>query len=317
MDDRTCLVPGDEGFPPMLLDLHDAPVAALNVLGDPGVLSEECISIIGARLATPYGIAVAEMAGRIAAECGLVVVSGGARGCDHAASRAALDAGGRTVIVAGCGADVVYPKSSADIYHDAVSAGGAVVSLERWGQGPRKYAFPRRNAVIAALSRSLFVTEAGMRSGTMSTADVALALGRLIYAIPGSIFSPNSQGTNHLIAEGAMIISSEADLETRIALDYNRLHLGAVGGGTWQGGKVIAALVASPSTLDELARAVGESLMTLLDTVADYEAKGIVARLPDGRYSVTAEAYRAYVQPQERRQAEERRRERWPREAEG
>lgn len=311
MAERSYLAKGGEGFPQMLLDLHDAPVEGLNVLGDPSVLGEECISVIGARQATPYGLAVAEMAGRIAAECGLVVVSGGAMGCDHAASRAALDAGGRAIIVSGCGADIVYPRSSSDIYRDALSSGGAVVSLERWGQTPRRYAFPKRNAVIAALSRSLFVTEAGIRSGTMSTADVALQLGRLIYAIPGSIFSPTSQGTNHLIAEGAMIVSSEADLETRIALDYNRLHLGAAGEATWSGGKVISALVASPSTLEELARALGLSVMTTLDTVADYEARGIVERLADGRYSVTEEAYRTYAQPAEREMAEARRHERW------
>lgn len=310
MAERTRLERGGEGFPEMLLDLKDAPVDALNVLGDPSALRGPCISIIGARLATPYGIAVAQMAGRIAAECGLVVVSGGAKGCDRAASRAALDAGGRTVIVSGCGADVVYPSSSADIFRDALERGGAIASLEEWGAGPRPWRFPKRNAVIAALSKSLFVTEAGIRSGTMSTADVALSLDRLIYAIPGSIFSPNSQGTNHLIGEGALIVTSEADLETRIALDYNTLHLGGTEG-TWSGGKVISALVASPSTLDELSRALGESVMTLLDTVADYEAKGIVERLPDGRYSVTVDAYRTYAQPVERDRAQEGRRTRW------
>lgn len=310
MAEQVRVKQGEEAFPPMLLDLKEPPVGALNVLGDPAVLSRDCVSVVGARLATPYGLAVAAMAGRVAAECGLVVVSGGAMGCDHAATRAALDAGGLCVIVSGCGADVVYPRSSADIYRDVLSSGGAVVSLEPWGQSPRKYAFPKRNAVIAALSKSLFVTEAGVRSGTMSTADVALALGRLIYAVPGSIFSPTSQGTNHLIAEGAMIVSSEADLETRIALDYNRLHLGS-GEGVWSGGKVISALVASPSTLDELARALGESVMTLLDTVSEYEARGIVERLPDGRFSVTEEAYRTYAQPVERERAGERRRSRW------
>lgn len=283
----------------MLLDAHDPQIPGLYVLGNPDVLLDECLSVIGARKATPYGLAAAGMAGRIAAECGLVTVSGGAVGCDHAATRAALDAGGRTIIVVGTGADVVYPKSSADIFRDCLDTGGAVVALEPWGREPRRYAFPKRNVVIAALSRSLFVTEAGLRSGTMSTADAALSMDRTVYAIPGSIFSPNSQGTNRLIADGAMIISCEADLETRIALDYNRLHLGG-GEGTWSGGKVISALVASPSRLEELARALGESPLTLIDVIAEYEAKGIVERMADGRYSVTEEAYRTYAQPERR-----------------
>lgn len=291
---------GSELFPDKLGDARDPVIGGVYVLGDPALLGEECLSVIGARKATPYGIAVAEMAGRISAECGLVTVSGGAVGCDHAATRAALDAGGRTIIVTGSGADVVYPRSSADIFRDCLDSGGAVVALEPWGRGPRRYAFPRRNVVIAALSRSLFVTEAGVRSGTMSTADAALAMDRMVYAIPGSIYSPNSQGTNRLIADGAMIISCEADLETRIALDYNKLHLGAATEGTWSGGKVISALVASPSRLEELSQALGESPLTVLDAISDYEAKGVVERLPDGRYSVTAEAYRSYAQPERR-----------------
>ena len=101
---------------------------------------------------------------------------------------------------------MVYPASSADVYAGAVAAGGAVISLERWGSPPRRYAFPKRNAIIAALSTCLFVTEAGMRSGTMSTADVAVELGRKVYGIPGSIFSPLSAGTNWLISEGARVI---------------------------------------------------------------------------------------------------------------
>lgn len=299
MAERTYVPRESDLFPDRLADARDPRIGGVYVLGNAGLLDEDCLSVIGARKATPYGLAVAEMAGRVAAECGLVTVSGGAVGCDHAATRAALDAGGRTIIVTGCGADVVYPRSSADIFHDCLGSGGAVVALEPWGREPRKYAFPKRNVVIAALSRSLFVTEAGVKSGTMSTADAALAMDRTVYAIPGSIYSPTSQGTNRLIADGAMIISCEADLETRIALDYNRLHLGG-SEGSWSGGKVISALVASPCRLEELAVALGESPLTVLDVISDYEARGIVERLPDGRYSPTVEAYRTYAQPERR-----------------
>ena len=143
--------PDDEEFPQSLHDLEPVP-EVLYGRGDPKVLQGPCLSVIGARRATPYGIAVAEMAGRVAAESGIVVVSGGAMGCDCAAGRAALEAGGRTVVVSGCGADMVYPASSADVYAGAVAAGGAVISLERWGSPPRRYAFPKRNAIIAVSS---------------------------------------------------------------------------------------------------------------------------------------------------------------------
>ena len=177
---------GGEGYPQSLVELQNPP-EVLRGIGDREVLSGPCLAVIGARRATPYGIAAAELAGRVAAECGVTVVSGGAMGCDYAAGMAAAAAGGRTIVVAGTGADVPYPASSTPVFQAAVDS-GAVVSLERWGQTPRRYAFPRRNAVVAALCKVLVITEAGQVSGTMSTADAALELGRTLYAIPGSIF---------------------------------------------------------------------------------------------------------------------------------
>lgn len=283
----------DEQFPECLRGDATRNVEVLYGLGDPEALHGDTISIIGARRATPYGIALAEMAGRVAAESCLCVVSGGAMGCDHAASRAALDAGGRVVIVSGCGADRIYPASSADIYHDAVDAGGAILSLDTWGTPPRKYSFPRRNVIIAALSPVLLVTEAGERSGTMSTANAALELNRTIYAVPGSVFSPTSLGTNRLIAEGAMPICSEVDLEMRISMDYGVMRV-VMEGVTSEMGEVVSALVASPMRPEELATRLGQSVLTLLRTLANYESHGIVERLMDGRYSLTKGAYQQY-----------------------
>lgn len=276
---------GDEGYPSALLDL-ERPPEALYGLGDPGALAGPCISIVGARRATPYGTAVAEMAARVAVECGVTVVSGGAMGCDFAAGTAALAAGGRTVVVPGCGADLVYPASSRTLFEGAVASGGAVVSVEPWGTRPARWTFPKRNAIIAALSSALVVTEAGARSGTMSTADAAIELGRAVYAIPGSIFSPNSSGTNRLVSEGARVIADERSLEVSIALDYgvSRFATPVRAEGL---GPVLSALVASPSRPDELAERLNEGVLTLLRTLTDFEARGIVERLPDGRYSPT------------------------------
>lgn len=280
---------GEKSYPPMLEDLPNPP-ERLYGLGSPEALLAPCVSIVGARRATPYGATIAEMAGRVSAECGLTVVSGGALGCDHAAGRGALDAGGRTVVVSGCGADVIYPTTSRDVYEDAVARGGAVVSAEPWGQGPRRWAFPKRNALIAALSRVLLVTEAGMRSGTMSTASAAAELDRIVYAIPGSIFSPNSSGTNHLISEGARIIPDEHALSVSIALDYGLARVGPPVA-NMRLGPVMSALVAAPMRPDELAERLNESVLTVMRTLAEHEARGIVERLPDGRYSPTRALY--------------------------
>lgn len=287
-DVRWVIERGEDGWPPALEELASPP-DRVYVRGDPGALRGPAVSVVGARHATPYGLAVAEMAGRVAAECGVTVVSGGAMGCDHAAGSAALAAGGVGVVVSGCGADVVYPESSRDVFEGAVASGGAVVSLERWGAPPRRWAFPKRNAVIAALAEVLVVTEAGPRSGTMSTADVAVELGRTIYAIPGSIFSPESAGTNRLIAEGARVIPDEQSLETAISLDFGVARL-VERRPRREGGPVMSALLASPTRPDELAARLGGDVLTVMRTLTEYEARGLARRLPDGRYSPT-EAY--------------------------
>lgn len=277
---------GEKGWPACLEDLERVP-ETLYVRGDPSVLQGSHISVVGARRATPYGLAASQMAGRVAAECGITVVSGGALGCDSAAARAALSNGGKTIVVTGTGADCVYPERSRDVFKRAVEQGGAVVSLLPWGCGPQKWTFRQRNYVIAALGEALFVCEAGTRSGTFSTAEAAADLGRRVYAVPGSIFSPQSAGTNRLIADGAAIVCCEEDLEAMIALDFGSIRLREQRVMPKEG-RVLSALIASPMRPDDLAAALGEDPLTLVKTLSEYEAKGIVERMWDGRYGPSA-----------------------------
>lgn len=279
----------DEDYPKELLLLNHPPEIIYG-MGDRSVLQQPCMSVIGARRATPYGMAIAEIAGRCAADNNIVVVSGGALGCDYMAGMASLNAGGKTVVVAGCGADVTYPTTSAELFEAAREGRGAVISLDRWGMPPRRYAFPRRNAVIAALGKVLLVTEAGLCSGTMSTAEFANSLGKTIYAIPGSIFSPASAGTNRLISEGAQIIPDETSLGIAISLDFDCL----VQEQLKQDKKLtplLSALIASPSRPEELAWRLSENVLTVLNSLTDYEVRGMVKRLPDGRYTPSKEFY--------------------------
>lgn len=292
MEERVILRRGGEGYPPRLLDLPEPP-ERLYVRGDPNALLQESVSVIGARKATPYGIAASRLAGRVAAECDLTLVSGGAMGCDSAAARGALDAGGRTVVVSGCGANRVYPRSSEDVFERAVAQGGAVVSLEGWDNPPRRYSFPKRNPVIAALSRAVFIAEAGERSGTLGTALAAEQVGRDLYVVPGSIFSPTSQGANQLIADGAYVITSERDLEARISLDYDVVRASAGDGDGRPMGRVLSALLGEPMRADDLARHLDAPVLDVIRCVSDYEARGVVERMPDGRFSLSAEAYLA------------------------
>ncbi|MCH3968281.1 MAG: DNA-processing protein DprA [Atopobiaceae bacterium] len=287
-DDGWTMAPSDDSYPPLARDAHEGSgFERIWGVGSAEVLSRPCVSVVGARRATPYGLAVAEMVGRVAAESGIVVVSGGAMGVDRAAGLAAVDAGGATVVVSGCGADVVYPRSSADVFDAARTQGGAVISLGSWGTQPRRYAFPKRNVLIAALSPVLVVTEAGLPSGTMSTAVSAAELGRSVYCAPGSIFSPNSRGTNQLLYDGARPFIGETTLQDMLEDDYRLLRLSPTGSHCQERGRILSALVASPARPDDLASRLGEGLLTILRTLSDYESRGLVTRLADGRYAAS------------------------------
>lgn len=295
--DRFEIRLGEEGYPESVAELPDPP-SVLYGRGDPSALSTPALSIIGSRRASPYGIAVAELTGRIAAESGVTVVSGGARGCDQAAGRAALDAGGRHVVVLGTGADVVYPATSRTLIDRAIDASGCALSIEPWGTPPQKWAFPKRNRVIAALSRATLVAEAGMPSGTFSTAETANALGREVLAAPGSIFSPESRGSNYLIANGACCIADDESLEVAISRIYGTLRFcrdGAPGLSGLDGAerKAMDMLVANPLRPEELAAHLRLDAIAFLTMLSSLEVAGMVTRLSDGRVSPSKSALHA------------------------
>ena len=279
------LTPESDLYPKQLLGM-ESPPPIIYGRGDPELLSTMCLGVVGARLATPYGLAVAEMAGRIAAESGITVVSGGARGCDASAARGALGAGGNTIVVAGTGADQVYPLRSRDVFEAAWSGRGAVISIEPWGTPPQPWAFPKRNVVIAGLSTAVLVCEAGQRSGTTSTALAAIELGREVYAAPGSIYSPESTGANELIRDGAHIVCSESDLEMLISQDFGVLRLVREEIATPKG-RLLSALTANPMRPDDLANYLGLDPIETVRILSDHEVAGLVTRMPDRRYAPT------------------------------
>lgn len=296
-DERLELALGQNGYPACVAELKNAP-KRLYVRGNVELLGAAAISIVGSRRATPYGLALAEMSARIAAQSGLVVVSGGAIGCDQAAGRAALRAGGRHIAVLGTGADVVYPRSALDLIDKTLASGGAVVSLEPWGSEPRPWAFPRRNRVIAALSQAVFITEAGLPSGTFSTAEAAFELGREVLAAPGSILSPQSRGSNDLIAHGACCIVDEEALEMAVSRIYRLLRFDrppapGLTGLSAPERRTVEMLIANPIRAEDLSTALGIDGISCMRRLGALEAAGIVERLWDGRWSPTKRALHA------------------------
>lgn len=193
------------------------PPAGLWYLGDPESIEgapERHVAIVGTRECSAYGERTAARMASACAKAGLVVVSGLARGIDAAAHRAALEAGGKTIAVMGTGADVPYPAGHRSL-HEAITRSGAVVSEMEPGMKAFPGCFPRRNRLIAALSKVTLVVEAGFKSGAMNTARHAEDLNREIAAVPGQIDDPRSAGTNALIRDHAHPI---IDVEELLAL---------------------------------------------------------------------------------------------------
>ncbi len=213
----TALCRHSAGYPGSLLDLEDAP-AVLHVAGDPSALlalNEEAadvpaVAVVGARRATAYGLETATSLGRGLAASGVTVVSGKALGVDSAAHSGALEADGPTVAVLACGADRPYPASKESLYRRIVRT-GCVVSELPPGAPVKRWAFPARNRIIAALSAATVVVEARERSGSLITAEIASDLGRPVGAGPGRVTGSRSSGTNALLHDGAAVVRDARD----------------------------------------------------------------------------------------------------------
>jgi DNA processing protein len=170
------------------------------------------VGLVGSRRPTPYGEAVAERLGSDLASAGVVVVSGLALGVDAAAHEGALGACGSTVAVLGTGLDVIYPAANAHLARRILDEGGALVSQFRDGTPPRRGNFPQRNWTLASLCHLVVIVEAGEGSGALITAEAALAQGRQVMAVPGSVFSPVSVGCHQLLRDGAGLVQNARDV---------------------------------------------------------------------------------------------------------
>ena len=204
----------DDRYPPGLRDADDAPWALLG-RGDLALLEaiepQAAVTIVGSRRATSYGREVARDLARELAAAGLVVISGLAFGIDACAHRGALDAGGRTIAVLGCGPDTSYPAAHRALWR-TIGETGAVISELPPGSTPWRWSFPARNRVMAALAGMTVVVEAAARSGSLITADLAAELGRDLGAVPGPITSRASAGPNDLLAGGACLVRDAQDV---------------------------------------------------------------------------------------------------------
>jgi DNA processing protein len=269
----------DPDYPSHLRRIYDPP-RVLYVSGK--LLAGEalrCVALVGSRGATPHGAALARlMAGELAG-AGLCVISGLARGIDTAAHLGALEAGGRTVAVLGCGLDGVYPPENEKLAHRIADAGGAVVSEFRLGCRPLPGHFPKRNRIIAGWGVGVVVVEAAARSGALVTARLALDEGREVMAVPGQPAAPTAQGTNQLIRDGARLVRHAGDVAEELGF-----ALGPPAPERPAGGALSWLRPDAPASVEDLAARSGLGVGELLAQLTELELQARVRRLPGALY---------------------------------
>lgn len=280
-------------FPLALKDIPEPP-DKLYVVGEVGAL-QEGLGIIGARKATPYGKSIASHFGEICANNDVTVISGGALGCDCASMKAAIDAGGASVgFVASV--DDVYPKSNFSLFQRVIDTGGAIVSENEWGTPNLPFMFRARNRLIAGLSKAILIVEAGVPSGTFSTADDALEANRDVLAVPGAITSRNSAGSNRLIYQGAIPIIDDETFCDELSRLFGCLKSKPIKPKTKNvemgelDKKILSAVNASNLTVDEMigltkgSVSEGDALSWMMLWIAKAKSNGWIAQYPDGTY---------------------------------
>jgi DNA processing protein len=282
----------DPEYPPSLRAI-DLPPPFLLVRGR--LVREDglAVAIVGSRLATPYGLRMAEQLGKDLGARGVTVVSGLARGVDTAAHRGALGAGARTVAVLGSGVDVVYPPENRRLVSEITEA-GAVVSQFPMGTAPLPYHFPARNRVIAGLTLGTVVVEAAEKSGALITARLAGELGREVYAVPGNVSSPGSLGANGLIQDGAKLVQGWEDVVAEWPPEWRRALRPPAGSGTAEGEPegaaepgeraILALLGDDPVAVDTMVERSRLTASQVSAGLTALELRGLVRRVAGQRF---------------------------------
>jgi DNA processing protein len=292
--DIGVLTYNDPQYPLLLSKIHDPP-PLLYYKGNPSERDGQCLALVGSRLGTPYGINTTERLAWGVSQHGLTVVSGMARGIDTAAHQGALMAQGRTVAVLGSGLDIIYPPENEKLFQRIVEQ-GMVCSEFPLGTLPERQNFPIRNRIISGMSLGVVIVEATQHSGSLITARLALDQGREVFAVPGSVDSFKSSGTNSLIKQGAKLVEHVQDILSEIHWEEPENKKNQTTGSKE---KVLDPLLSAeekliwdllrdgPRQVDELVRLRGSGMAALLVLLLQMELKGLIKQLPGKFFSRT------------------------------
>ncbi len=272
----------DADYPAALLEIPDPP-SLIYVRGNKALLNRRGLAIVGSRNATPQGVQTAEQFAHHLAAQGLSIISGLALGIDTAAHRGALAAGGDTIAVIGTGADRVYPARNRELAI-AIVERGAIVSEFPLGTPAIAANFPRRNRIIAGLSRGVLVVEAATESGSLITARLAGEQGRDVFAIPGSIHSPVARGCHRLIKQGAKLVETAADVLEELGQFAPPISVPTASEPPAEAHALLTAISHEPCTFDQIVERSGLPAEQLLPQLLTLELCSEIAVLPGNRY---------------------------------
>ena len=280
----SALILDDPTYPSALREIADPP-PVLYVRGEITPADDWAIAVVGTRRSTTYGRQVTDRIVSDVVRAGVTVVSGLAHGIDTHAHRAALAAGGRTIAVLGSGLDRIYPTVNKTLA-DQIVENGAVISEYPLGIPPDAQHFPRRNRIVAGLSKAVLVVEADFKSGAMITATQAAEQGRDVFAVPGSIFSPLSAGPHQLIREGAKVVTEASDIleELHLTAVVEQQATRAALPSDPTEAAILRLLSDEPTHVDDLTRASGLPSSVVTSTLTIMELTGLARQLGQMQY---------------------------------
>ncbi|MDD3947060.1 MAG: DNA-processing protein DprA [Clostridia bacterium] len=274
----------DDAYSAMLKEIGCPPLL-LYCRGDIGLLTTDCIGIVGSRSPSRYGLEVTRDFAGTLAKCGLTIVSGLARGIDSEAHRAALDTGGKTIAVLGCGIDKVYPADNAALYK-RIEEEGLIISEYGPGVAPNNFQFPERNRIISGLSKGVLVTEAGLKSGSLLTANDAISQNRDLFTVPSNVTSKRGLGSNLLIREYPhCIVFTPDDIAERLNIHSRKEQVSAMQLDFLEE-KLVDALGFAELNFEELIELSGLGVSELNAMLTRLELFGIIKKLENNYYGV-------------------------------